>query len=512
MKKYFNLMGRHFFAVALSFFFLNCGGATSSSGTDSGSVNPQLTTIDELPQATGPVDAEASSNISALSSKATVTPSAVGMNMRDVDESFFTTESSTAACEMYNMTKNAIQNAAQGDKILCYVKQIFTAAIAAGVTDRNGNPIDIYDGLPHVFALDFTGAQVGNENISASESEGEHGGPDHVKFTINKPADVIIGFEMHACNSGTQNEYLSQTINGDSFRMTSKNFNSDGGNEFASDTEVTGTLNESGHFVGSKNIAMNFTGTMSDETSQFGVYNFVQGTDSATMTGYMNGTFNDAEHDVSGSFTNQLVGSMGMLDPNVDGAEYDIGLLALADGAVHVAWSGSAGEQTHTDERTEGWNGDTGAIDADIAAAYITEVENSTLPVEDAPTIAFGDGETYDCGDIVDATIVIADIDVDVTECSNLELSHEWINCWQIVQEGQGGGNEEQQMSTSCTSNSECVDMFTGMGSPQEVLDIAVCSAGTCGIDCGATMSPESCVTQAENDNGWTCIDNVCTL
>lgn len=397
----------------------SCGGSSTSSSGGSSSV--ELATLSDLPKATGPVDSSSSSSL-----KKSMKAATVGMGLRDTSEESFDSNSSLAACEMFNQTKSAIQNAAQGDLILCYVQQIFEAASTAGLTNSSGSAIDIYDGNEHIFDL-VLGNSVGAED----EEEGEDHTPDHIKFQITKSGDTITDFTMRACKNGEMMDYLNQSISGSTFSMIEKGIE---GSTMSHSTEVSGTLASNGHFTGTKTIAMSFWGSF-DGNEQWGTMSFLQGSDSATMTGYMNGSFSDGS--VTGTFTNQVVGSVELLDSNSTSGDYDIGLLALGDGAVSGGFSGNMGSETWTDTFTEGWNGDTLLVDEAAAADYLTDVASASLPSGTEPSISYTSSEDYDCNGTPEATIVAADLStLDISACSNLEVSHSWINCWDLT----GGG------------------------------------------------------------------------
>jgi hypothetical protein len=348
------------------------------------------------------------------------------------------------------MTKSAIQNAAQGDLVLCYVKNTFPVYLS-----QTESEIDIADGEYHVFDLDFTGLDFeepqGGEPPAleegapqGEEDPSEMDGPDHVKFKIVKNDDgFITGFEMFACEGGEQVEYLNQSIDGADFSMTSKGTHSGGegaSNEY--ETTVSATLNSNNEFIDSKEIVMKFIGSF-EASEQWGIMRYNQMVDSATLTGFMNGTFSDGIEEQS--FTNQVVGSTQLLDGNAEGAAYDIGLLALGDGAVKFMMHGDAWH----DEGSEAWLGDT--IAATDTSDFLNDVQAADLPEETQPTLSFAEGQSYGCDETAETTIVFADLfnnapsasesagDAEEFEehqegfqaCMNLQLQHNWINCWE---------------------------------------------------------------------------------
>jgi hypothetical protein len=110
----------------------------------------------------------------------------------------FGTGNSMELCQAANQTREAVDAAAMADRILCYVQTIVA-------NDTTGQLSTIYDGSYHIFGLSISG--------------GDAGTPDHIKMKIIKTGSVVTGFEMFACGSGSQKEYLSQTISGNAVNM-----------------------------------------------------------------------------------------------------------------------------------------------------------------------------------------------------------------------------------------------------------------------------------------------------
>lgn len=403
-----------------------CGGSSGTSSSDSSSTS--ISTVADLPESTGAVEDGGSSSSSLVKGLGT---SSVGMPLGSITASDFSSSSSLAACEMFNMTKTAINEAGMGDLIQCYVTTTFDS-----FADTNG--IDIYDGAYHVFALDFTGS-------SFEEEEEGNSGPDLVKFKITRDSDNgITGFEMFACTGGSQEMYLNQTIDGSDFSMTVVNTGTFGDMTFSDAATVTGTLDSSGTFVDEvdgvatpKVIHMQHSGESSTFGFDFwGDLTFTQNSDSATLTGTMSGsnTFNST----SCTFTDDVAGSVDLIDGNETGTtNYQVGLLEVGDGAVKGEISGSCGADTWSDTFTDAWDGATAlSLPDPTASSHYSTVNDTTLTTLTEPTISFGDN-TYDCGDTPEATIVFSDLGTDVaTSCSRFELNHNHIDCWHIAGDG----------------------------------------------------------------------------
>ena len=107
------------FAAAVSLMSGMSGCSGSSIGQNGGGETTQvaITTIDELPQSSNPV--ENGSAVSAIVLNGSGTAASTGMPLGSLDGSDFSSTDSLAACEMYNQTKWAISSSVQGDLIQC---------------------------------------------------------------------------------------------------------------------------------------------------------------------------------------------------------------------------------------------------------------------------------------------------------------------------------------------------------------------------------------------------------
>ncbi|MBI4237814.1 MAG: hypothetical protein HY696_05275 [Deltaproteobacteria bacterium] len=309
----------HLTVVGLIGLLAACGSSvtgTVSTGGASTTSDSGVTTIDQLPLATSPVQESSTSNSLAKSlSKATT-----GINLGTMGSDTFDTNSSLAACEMSARFRHALNSAAQGDRVLCYIQQTFEANQELG--------IDLYNGQPHIFDLDMV-----------NEPEGRGGGPSKVQIQITRGADgSITDFAMHACRETTQNEYIHQTVTDGAFAMATKHNYSDESGEGSESVTVNGTL-ESGHFVGSKTIA----GTFRWESSAFsghGSGTVTQTPSTIDYSGYESGDY--VQESESGSFSHRIFSAAQLIDGNdVAASGYNLGLLALGDGAAHAIISGN---------------------------------------------------------------------------------------------------------------------------------------------------------------------------
>ena len=428
---------RRMFEIAVALLMIAgvaaCGGGSTST-TSSGGTTVGITTIDGLPDSTAAVLAGATANASLSNAEVIkLGSSAVGLPLGSITADDFSQSSSHAACQMFNMTKTAINEAAQGDLIQCYVTSTFVQ-----IGENSG--IDIYDGEYHVFSL--TG--------EAENPEGEGGTPDLVKFRVVKNDDGNISrFEMFACRQNQEGEleqdmYLNQEIDGSDFSMTFVMSMSSGPMSFSDMAEVTGTLDADGNFVDSvdgvatpKVIHMQHQFANTAYSDNFwGDMVFNQYSDRATLTGNMNGS--NSYNEQSCEFNDLVYGSVSLIDGNAEGADYQIGLLEMGDGAVKAEVSGGCGVDEWNDSFIEAWLGSTAEPLADpLESDHYDEVVDVVLSAASAPTISFTGDRAYDCSDTPDAEVDFSQLDVrPEVACSRLELNHEHIQCYNIIQNG----------------------------------------------------------------------------
>jgi len=411
--------------------FLSLTGCSSTSDTtsdtgDDAAETATFATIDALPKATSPVVEDASGSYS-FEEKSLFKSAATGMPLGELAESSFTAASSMAACETGNKLKQLVSDAAQGDMILCFIQ-----AIAAA----NGfDALDLYDGSFHTFTLDSGGQ---DDDM-----------PTLVKMRINKTGDSITLFEMFACNGTTQMNYLNQAISGNTFTMNDKgtyaDTSEDGMSAFtgAYQTDVTGTLNSAGRFTAKTVVSQN-NGTETFEASDYTHQSKVtmeQGSDTFTLYGFDTGTY--PGEGVTGSYTNRGYGISQLIEGNVDSTTYDIGLLAMGDGALQYNLTSvyAAGDNgTWTDEGTTSWDGDT-LFDTD-SNDYTAGATAGTAPEVEDISISFAGDEVYTCDDTPDATVTV-DPEAIMAACSAYSLGHTWINCYDIIESGGGGDGDD---------------------------------------------------------------------
>jgi hypothetical protein len=378
-------------------------------------------TIGDLPLATGPVGGGAG-GLALVAGIGGTTPS--GIDLGSLGPDTFGPESSRAACETSNMVKNAVQAAAQGDLILCYVQNVFESNPEVG--------IDIYDGNVHVFALEF------GEPPPGSDPE-DQGGPSSVSLRITREGSFITDFEMFSCEERdgvtAQAEYLRQSIDGPDFSMLSKNLRNSPSGDESVQIEVSAGFGDDGTFVGEKLVTVAHDRDEAEFGTNFGEMTVGQSEDTFSLDGYDVGSFTHPEWG-TGTYGRELRSEASLLDFNEEGSSYDIGLLAIGHGAARAHLSGSDGFGSWDEVQVEGWNGDTTLVDETAAADFIASVTSATLVTPaSGVSVSFGEGETFDCATPTEATVLV-DMQLLDERCSHLSLSHEWIACHQITDDG----------------------------------------------------------------------------
>lgn len=392
--------------LVLVAFFAACGSSSNNS------TNPDITTIDQLPKATDPVEAVASAMVVA-SGKAI--PTTNGYKLNDITSSIFsptdpTLGNSRSACEMGNVIKNTFNAGAESDKVQCYVAQTY---------DASDKSMNIYDGNPHVFSL--TGAP----------EEGQT--PKHVKMIITKTSGVITAFQMWACtdskeNGGSLMQYIHQTMDGDSIDIEAIGTYSDETNLGSQRTTVTGKLNASGKFI-EKTIRTYSKNTTEDNVNQnWSEGLLTQGAADYDYIGYQKGLYQGQGYGnrifAAGQLTNPT-------DNDMRNTEFGMGALkAVFDQGGNVdgdAWDAnfrSESTNTYVAEAQAGLlPGDTGASIGTPKSSY-TELSINFSDVTGA--------SDYECDGVPEKALVIPS-NLDTTACAPYTLGYTWINCYGIL-------------------------------------------------------------------------------
>jgi len=327
--------------------------------------------------------------------------------LRSIGSSAFDVNSSIAMCRTANAVKQAINDAALGDILLCFVQTMASSGLF-GLSDAQ-----FYDGVFHTFALTSAAGLI-----------------DHFRVKVlRNTLGQITDFTMQTCANGTLTGFLSQTIQSNTMTMHSEGSVAAENIAGTYQIDVRGELNTNRLYT-SKTVltgsVLNFFGN-----TYRGEQVFVQGANTYTLSGYEAGayTFNG----FSGNFENQLYASGQLIDGNVSpsASTYDIGLLALGDGAATTILSNTFDTEQFTFNDVQSWNGDTTAIVA--SNEHTSAAQSGTPPNISIPNIQFTGDEVYDCSAIPEATLTL-DVTAIENACAHLTLGHQWIDCWNIIE------------------------------------------------------------------------------
>ncbi len=474
-----------------------------------------VTSIDQLPRATSAVLPDGVGASALVVSNSAVVGTPYGLKLSELSTTFDST-SSIAACQIADMTRTAVEAAASADQILCYIQNAFQGIVVAG-----GGVVDIYDGQYHLFALDFGSVPQG--------SGGPEGGPSLIKMKLEKTGDTLTGFELFACEDGAngpvQQEYIRQTILSTDFSMVAKgNAHGPWGND-SHQVVVDGDLNDDGNFIGTKTITTSHSSTMSDGSTSGGQMVVAQGASALDLEGFDGGNFTVGTEEMI--FANRVTSNAELVDFNTPGTTYQIGQLALGHGAAKMSMRNGTRLQWSDFTQVEGWNAETTQVDLATASTFIDTVLDATLPEISDIVITFDPSQQFDCTGTPEASIPIDQLQLDQA-CSALDLGHEWLDCWSLINGGggPGGGNQPPvcdgpdcscqaadtcggQTPGGCFCDPDCVnagdccpdacDVCGQCGPPNGGCDPAVdpnCPSGFCG---------DGLCDNSMGEDGWNC-------
>ncbi|MCP5464369.1 MAG: hypothetical protein H7A33_05020 [Deltaproteobacteria bacterium] len=386
---------------------------SSSTSTSSGS-SPQLTSISELPLATDEV--QSSSNSSYLRGHRDSREGENCLHFDSQEEQNFDADVSVAACETYNMSRQALAGAALGDLILCRTQ------VAADQATEQG--VDLYDGEYHVLAINHERGDGSSEQhkVRVRVTQGEN--------------NTISEFEVAACDEdGDQEMYSQQSLDGNAYSLVSKHVRSRHGEDGMNSLSVTGTLDENGNFVGEKNINLEYDVSDrehgDDLVSSWGRFDFTQGATQASLSGQESGSVVSDLGD--STFENKIA---GFIEVSVDASasEFDLRNFALGDGHVFGLWSGVGEGQNSWDIRfEEAWEGETLTSIALADSIFADAILDTTLPDGVEPNLGFTAEESYDCSDEAEVTITITRNSAEDERCEQYELEERWVDCLEAV-------------------------------------------------------------------------------
>lgn len=333
--------------------FINACGSDSSSG---------ISDLASLPKATAEVS---SSSISKDKRNIQLFAASTGVLMSNFDNVTWSGGShSRSFCEVGRIARNAYMQAAEPDKILCYI----------GVMKSNGAfASDVDDGNYHYYNV--AGAGDGGSGIK-------------VKFKIVKSGGNIQLFEMFMCQGGdTQTGYVVEDLsNLSAASITSVNTGTFSGGTYASRVGVSGAATTAGAWTSK---AIEYSSYNTQTSGGAGTFSqkatVTQLADRLTVSAFMSGSYG------SSTFENRMYGVMQILgDSSLD-------TFALGDGSAKYSLSHTEGG-TQTYSNTSSWLGDTRAplSPASSGEQYAT-ANAATLRSIESVSISYASTETWDC-------------------------------------------------------------------------------------------------------------------
>lgn len=507
-----------YLAVCAAVLLAACGGSSSSDSSSDAAAVAAASSPSQLPNATDGVSDASSGSLSAKSLLKTAT---TGLIYSTTTSDNFSSSSSNAACDMFNMTKMGFESAAQPDKVFCYVKEISGAidslvdknvAITTILGASAASTLDIFDGITHVFTLDA--------------SSMDSGAPDHIKLKFNKLNGSFTGAEMFMCKSGAQTQYVSQSISGSTMTVTSRDKHADGTMSMFSGMDASGAVSSASNgdvvWTSSKTIAL-FFADLSAEDSFWGRFNLTQTPNRLTSDVYGEMTFNSQ----TGTFQNY--GQAELLGSNLSTN------LAMGDGCSKYKTTSS--EFTNDNSATpECWSADTTLAVSDTSsftpADIYTAVNSASFPAAPTqPSTGFSASQAYGCDGTLEGVIDLAVLDTLLTAngLSTLSLNtacgdmdHTWIDCFsddqsdEESQQQQGGGDSESEDdgefsgtwaatsgtdtcssgisgATPVTLTNTAADTYTATGTNGFSGTLTISGAGACTLALTVQGTPVSC-------------------
>ncbi len=360
--------------IALPFVMIACSGGGSGVGS-----------LDKLPKMTNPV------------MTAGVSSSSIKINKASTGTTFwggsFTTGNSRPMCETFNLSRESLDQAAQADKVLCYVQN----TLVAPVNSASFNAINPYDGKYHILQLDFGTSPNPDSTITRP----------NMKLNIVKDGNNIKEFEMFMCMNGTDNDhltqsqYLHQVIADGNVTITNKDISTHYKNHMA----VTGKLNSDSQFTEKEITAITYSSDTNGTNSSKAVFD--QFLDSIIVVAYQTGTFG------SNSYSTRLCSKFELLN----GSSTDTHKWAMGDGSMNVIMSNSGsgsgctgGTCTYTDKYS--WLGDNKAIVNPATGGMFYSAVSSTTPPATNPTAeasgtSFDTSEAWDCSGTAEVPMTV---------------------------------------------------------------------------------------------------------
>lgn len=405
--------------------FISCGKKEEDALTSGSSSSTEL---DSVPATTGEVvDSSASAlvatrSMGSLSLRVAQSAATTGLVLSKADSNSFTSGDSTAMCENANLIKQVIGDAAQPDKIQCYVRAMRkTGVIPSSVDIASGDWVYL-----KLVNLPGEGGSASTEPV--------------VKLKAVITDGRVSDFKMFGCFNGTssspaQSEYVSFELTSGSGSSVSKYSGSESGMTYGAQASASGSVNSSGQWT-SKTL----TGTNYFNDGSGNVFNMslslTQTASDLLLSAYRKGGFSGS------TFEDKLYTKLQIIGDD------KLETLAIGEGSskYSIKFDFDGAGSTYSENAQSGidsWNGDTKQnLSTASDGTYYSDVNsydlnNITIPSSNT-AITFSGDEVWDCTLPSGASFVDADfssagqeINTEMQSCEEkFGFGNDYIGCY----------------------------------------------------------------------------------
>lgn len=406
--------------TAVGALFTGCGGDSTSSTSNLMGTIPAATgpvgasrLLKKFPQdiskALMPVLGQVDSVITNKSVRPVPTFSMKAVDWKTNDDNGLWAGKSGPLCDIGQQVANTFRDAAQPDKILCYIQAMESASL-------------------------FTGNNYDNTNKYYRVSMGREG--VDVKFKIELNGTSIKDFKMWTSQTAraaqkrsrvcSNDEYIHAAFTGGTASITSKMNNSFGGSQFKGKVMASGTVDAEGNWLTKSIESWNWGDFGADE---FGSYMDLDQYDGyLTLSAAMDGTF-------GGNPNSQLMYSKVQLVNASDRQNLEFG---YGTTRFQAEWNPISGGPEASDYWA--WNA-SGAPVAKASSTYWADVNGHALPATvdkttmgTEATLQEGDGECWDGnpeGSFTTVTVnAAAQAGLAACDAKYGDGGGNWVQCW----------------------------------------------------------------------------------
>lgn len=365
--------------------------------------------INDLPKITDPVVGSAGvySKIQAQSS------ASQGTKLSEIGQKDWSEQGGLepASCEVANIYKEMLNNAAESTSIQCHL---------------NAMPTSIFDGKYHLFDMDD---QKNDRRDSGEHQPANQETPNSFRVKIKASKDSngsIRNFEVFACSDGKQEMYAKQSIDekGSSITLVFNRRDNRGSESFSGQgvMTATGTINSQGQWTskhveatmvesGSQYHDSDGSGAQIIATNSSGKLMLDEFGDHILISGGRTGTFGEE------SFTERFNSAAGVILPTDPD---DIFGRQLTDGtAKHI----SARNQLASGFKH--WGADLKPAETSPWASLVGDPPELVISIP-----SFAADQKWDCTGEFEKMTMDPGTDQQHQQCE-IQRQHEFVNCWQ---------------------------------------------------------------------------------